>query len=265
MTGCCRTAKRRGCCGDRCFERTRYQRYLSARRLAGRRWTLMCGWRRLQANRIMVPPKDCNRHGTGTSVRWSRSSDGSVWPFVTGFGTLAEYFHHRPAGGQRHLYGVAAMNGLTSAGLIPEYMSGERAIPSTHGAAPAPLVIGSDQPHGQRDAGSGWRRVGGHPHDSTTCPARLDGSIRQLRRRAVQRTGTTARSRGETRISLSISGHQLRVVFSPAFAAGREAPARGGKRRASCAAGCTSRSALRPSPASIQYSKWMSHLNRPRT
>src|ERR1019366_7114151 len=48
-------------------------------------------------------------------------------PFVTGFATLAEFRNHQPNGGLRHLYGTAAMTGLTGAGFIPEYMSGERA------------------------------------------------------------------------------------------------------------------------------------------
>ena len=152
-------------------------------------------------------------------------NDGSVWPFVTGFATLAEYFHHQPAGGLRHLYGVAAMNGLTSAGFIPEYMSGERAQSLPHtvphqlfssSAVINPMVSGMLGLDG--DALEATLTV--RPHIPQDWTVQFDN----YRVGQSNVSGTIARSRGETRISLSISGHQLRVVFSPAFAAGAKTP-----------------------------------------
>jgi glycogen debranching enzyme len=54
-------------------------------------------------------------------------NDGSVWPFVTQFVIMAEFRYRHARAGLEHLYGTAAMTGLSGAGFIPEYISGERA------------------------------------------------------------------------------------------------------------------------------------------
>lgn len=54
-------------------------------------------------------------------------NDGSVWPFVTGFVASAEYANRKPFGAFQHLFGLAAMTGLSGAGFLTEYLSGDRA------------------------------------------------------------------------------------------------------------------------------------------
>lgn len=53
-------------------------------------------------------------------------NDGSVWPFVTAQATLAMFRHGQPAAGYRYLYGMAQATGLSGAGFISEYFSGDR-------------------------------------------------------------------------------------------------------------------------------------------
>lgn len=53
-------------------------------------------------------------------------NDGSVWPFVTAQTTLALFRHGQPAAGYRYLYGMAQATGLSGAGFISEYFSGDR-------------------------------------------------------------------------------------------------------------------------------------------
>jgi glycogen debranching enzyme len=54
-------------------------------------------------------------------------NDGSVWPFVTGFAMMAEFRNGQPRSALEHLYGVAAMTGLSGAGFLTENLSGDRA------------------------------------------------------------------------------------------------------------------------------------------
>lgn len=151
-------------------------------------------------------------------------NDGSVWPFVTGFVTLAEYGNHQPIGGLRHLYGTAAMTGLTAAGFIPEYMSGERAQALPHAvphqlfssaAVIDPLVSGMLG----LDGDGVHRRVAIRPHIPQGWTVQFDGY--RVGRSVV--SGEIRRARGEVRVSLSISGEPLEVTISPAFAAGAQA------------------------------------------
>ena len=53
-------------------------------------------------------------------------NDGSVWPFVTAQATMALYEHGQPAAGYRYLRGLANATGLSGAGFISEYFSGDR-------------------------------------------------------------------------------------------------------------------------------------------
>jgi|SRR5579871_682099 len=147
-------------------------------------------------------------------------NDGSVWPFVTGFAILAEYSNHAAIGGLRHLYGVAATTGLTSAGFIPEYMSGERAQALPH-AVPHQLFSSSSAIHPMV---SGMLGLQGNAVDGTLTiaphiPQNWTIDFSNYRVGASTVSGKIARVRGETRISLLIAGPPLSVVIGPAFAA----------------------------------------------
>jgi len=113
------------------------------------------------------------------------------------------------------------MNGLSAAGFIAEYMSGERAQSLPHtvphqlfssSAVINPLVTGMLGMEG--DALEGTLMV--RPHIPQEWKVEFDN----YRVGESNVSGTIARVRGETRVSLSITGKQLRVTFSPAFAAG---------------------------------------------
>ena len=148
-------------------------------------------------------------------------NDGSVWPFVTGFAILAEYAHHQPVGGLHHLHGTAAMTGLTGAGFIPEYLSGERAQALPH-AVPHQLFSSAAVLH---PAVSGMLGLDGNAIERTLSlsphiPQNWTVQFDNYRVGETNVTGTVARSRGVVEISLSMSGGALRVLLSPAFAAG---------------------------------------------
>jgi len=148
-------------------------------------------------------------------------NDGSVWPFVTGFAILAEYSNHQPIGALHHLHGIASANGLTAAGFIPEYMSGERAQALPH-AVPHQLFSSSAVIN---PAVSGMLGLDGDalnrtltvsPHIPQTWTVQFDNY--RVGQSSV--SGTITRARGELRISLSISGPALQINLSPAFAPG---------------------------------------------
>ena len=148
-------------------------------------------------------------------------NDGSVWPFVTGFAVLGEYRNHQPAGGLRHLYGTAAMTGLTGAGFIPEYMSGERAqaLPATvphqlfsASAVVNPLISGMLG----FDGDAVHRSLAVAPHIPQNWAVEFDHY--QVGRSTI--SGAIKRARGEIRVSLTISGEPLQLTISPAFASG---------------------------------------------
>jgi glycogen debranching enzyme len=148
-------------------------------------------------------------------------NDGSVWPFVTGFAALAEFRNHQPAGGLRHLYGTAAMTGLTGAGFIPEYMSGERAQALPH-AVPHQLFSSSAVINPMisgmlgLDGDAIQRTLTVAPHIPQNWAVEFD------RYRVGHSTisGAITRARGELRVSLTISGDPLQVTISPAVASG---------------------------------------------
>ncbi|MDE3167368.1 MAG: hypothetical protein KGN36_16315, partial [Acidobacteriota bacterium] len=148
-------------------------------------------------------------------------NDGSVWPFVTGFAVLGEYRNHQADGGLRHLYGTAAMTGLTGAGFIPEYLSGERAQALPH-AVPHQLFSSSAVIH---PLISGMLGLDGDAlrHTLAVAPHLPQGWTVRFERYRVGRSvvsGTMARVRGETRVALEIAGDPLSVTISPAFASG---------------------------------------------
>lgn len=148
-------------------------------------------------------------------------NDGSVWPFVTGFAVLAEFRNHQPAGGLRHLYGTAAMTGLSGAGFIPEYMSGERAqaLPAAvpHQLFSASAVI-NPMISGMLgfDGDAVHRTLAIAPHIPQNWAVEFEHY--QVGRSTI--SGAITRARGELRVSLTISGDPLQVTISPAFASG---------------------------------------------
>lgn len=148
-------------------------------------------------------------------------NDGSVWPFVTGFAVLGEFRNHQAAGGLRHLYGTASMTGLSAAGFIPEYMSGERAqaLPAavphqlfSSSAVINPLVTGMLGLDG--DAIRHTLVVAPH------IPQDFDVSFERYRVGLSVVSGSISRKRGEVRLALKVIGAPLEVTFSPAFARG---------------------------------------------
>lgn len=150
-------------------------------------------------------------------------NDGSVWPFVTGFAILGEYANHQPVGGLHHLYGVAVTTGLSAAGFIPEYMSGERAQSLPH-TVPHQLFSSSAVIN---PLVSGMLGLDGNALDATltASPHIPQGWTVQFDNYRVGHStvsGTIARSLHETRVTLSIAGTPLTVDVSPAFAPGTE-------------------------------------------
>ncbi len=148
-------------------------------------------------------------------------NDGSVWPFVTAFAILAEYRQHQAAAALRHLHGTATMLGLTGAGFIPEYLSGERAqalphaVPHQLFSSSAVLYTAASGMLGMEGDAAG-RRLVLEPHLPQGWTVRFDGY--RVGRSVV--SGSIVRSRGEARVSLRIEGEPLAVVFGPAFAMG---------------------------------------------
>jgi hypothetical protein len=148
-------------------------------------------------------------------------NDGSVWPFVTAFDIMAEYRWHQPRAALRHLHGVAAMLGLTGAGFIPEYMSGERAQALPH-AVPHQLFSSSAVLYTTvsgmlgMEGDAATRALILRPHLPQGWTVRFDGY--RLGKSLV--SGSVERLRGEARVSLRIEGEPLAVVFAPAFSRG---------------------------------------------
>jgi glycogen debranching enzyme len=148
-------------------------------------------------------------------------NDGSVWPFVTSFAILGEYSNHQPDAALRHLHGTAAMTGLTAAGFIPEYMSGERAQALPH-AVPHQLFSSSSVIDSTI---SGLLGLDGDAiaHTLTIAPHIPQGwTIRfdNYRVGASTVSGEIARSKGRAEVSLSIAGDPLSVTISPSFEQG---------------------------------------------
>lgn len=148
-------------------------------------------------------------------------NDGSVWPFVTGFAVLAEYSNHEAAGGLRLLHGTAAMTGINAAGFIPEYLSGERAQSLPHAvphqlfsssAVVSPLVSGMLGLEGNAI----HRTLSIRPH----LPQTWSVEFANYRVGRTMVSGLIRRSRGEARVSLTMSGEPLEVTISPAVARG---------------------------------------------
>lgn len=148
-------------------------------------------------------------------------NDGSVWPFVTGFATLGEYRNHQPAVALQNLHGMAAMTGLTGAGFIPEYMSGERAqalpraVPHqlfSSSAVVDSTVLGLLGLEG--DAVNHSLRI--TPHIPQGWTVRFEN----YRVGKSEVSGEIERAQGSARLSLTMNGEPLQLDLSPGFARG---------------------------------------------
>lgn len=144
-------------------------------------------------------------------------NDGSVWPFVTGFTTLAEFRHHRAIAGLQHLFGIASLTGWLEAGDIPEYLSGDRAQALQH-AVPHQLFSSSAVVH---PLVSGLLGLEGDAISGTLRFApRLPASWKQTRfeRYRVgdsEVDGEITREMGTLRIRLHIRGKPLALKIEP--------------------------------------------------
>jgi len=149
-------------------------------------------------------------------------NDGSVWPFVTGFAIMAEFRHHQAAAGLERLFGVAGMTGLSGAGFLTEYLSGERAQ-SLPRSAPHQLFSSSAVLHPlvsgllglEGDAIAKTMRIA--PHIPLSWK---QTKFENYRVGESIVSGEITNVEGETRIHLEIQGPPLSVTLAPAFPAG---------------------------------------------
>src|SRR5579864_753230 len=149
-------------------------------------------------------------------------NDGSVWPFVTGFTMMAEYKQHRAQAALQHLYGVAALTGVSGPGFIPEYMSGDRAqtlqraVPHQLFSSTAvihPLISGLLGLDG--DAAAGALSVAPH-----LPPDWSEVSFARYRLGASEVSGKFTRAKGMLRVRVTVEGKPLRILVSPALPPG---------------------------------------------
>ncbi len=146
-------------------------------------------------------------------------NDGSVWPFVTGFVINAEFRYHQAGAGLRHLFGVAATTGWPGAGLIAEYLSGDRAqvLPR---AVPHQLFSSSSIVRG---AVSGLLGLSGDALNHTMRFApHIPLSWRSVRFENYRVgeslvSGEIENGENFTRVRISVDGPPLDVTVSPAF------------------------------------------------
>jgi familyl 116 glycosyl hydrolase-like protein len=59
-------------------------------------------------------------------------NNGSAWPFISGFAAWAEYRHGFPLAGFSQWTSLANLTGLSSPGMLPELMNGDRFLPGEH-------------------------------------------------------------------------------------------------------------------------------------
>jgi glycogen debranching enzyme len=144
-------------------------------------------------------------------------NDGSVWPFVTAQATLAMFRHGQAASAWHYLEGMAQATGLTGAGFLAEYFSGDRfaegprAVPHQLFSSVAvihPLVagmLGLDP-----DAFAGTLRV------APQIPCGL-GVVRFSGYRVGQSVveGEIEPAKPASRLKLKVSGPELKLVEQP--------------------------------------------------
>ena len=149
-------------------------------------------------------------------------NDGSVWPFVSGFTMMAEFKQHRWQGALQHLYGIAALTGVSGPGFITEYMSGDRAqqlqraVPHQLFSSTAvihPLISGLLGLDGDSETAvlhvaphlpPNWNEVGFSGYRAGTSTV----------------NGAFKRGKGTLRQRLSVQGAPLKIDFAPAMPPG---------------------------------------------
>ena len=148
--------------------------------------------------------------------------DNTVWPIATGFVALAEFRHHRWAAGLGHLYGNAELTGFSGAGVVPQFLSGDRAQ-SPARALPHMLLSSSAVVHPMV---RGLLGLGGDAIDGTFSfvphlPAQWPSLKFELYRIGQSWvSGEVTRQNGTLRIRLTVIGKPLRMYVAPALASG---------------------------------------------
>ena len=56
-------------------------------------------------------------------------NNGTAWPFISGIAAWAQYRHEQPLAGFATWSGIARLTGLSSPGMLPELMNGDRYLP----------------------------------------------------------------------------------------------------------------------------------------
>ncbi len=150
-------------------------------------------------------------------------NNGAVWPFITGYVSLAEYRHHRSVSALMHLMSIARLTYIDALGFVPELLSGEfyRTIEASvphqlfsSGMVITPLVRGL------------LGLKGDAPQRTIALAPHLPASWEEIKVRNF-RIGDGVFSfeikRDGDRYSVSASGiasASYKLVFSPAFALG---------------------------------------------
>ena len=91
-----------------------------------------------QASKVFARPE----LATDWGVRWLTDqsplydpvsyNNGSVWPFISGIASWAEYRHGLPLAGFSLWSSLVNLTGLSSPGMIPELLNGDRYLPGEH-------------------------------------------------------------------------------------------------------------------------------------
>jgi glycogen debranching enzyme len=149
-------------------------------------------------------------------------NDGSVWPFVTGFATMAEFRYHHAEAGLKRLTGIAAMTGLSGAGFLTENFSGDRPHPLPR-SVPHQLFSSSAVLHPLVSGllgldGDGIKRtLRIAPHIPMSWKST---KFENYRVGESLVSGEITNEPGETRIRVEVRGPALDLTLAPAFPIG---------------------------------------------
>ena len=149
-------------------------------------------------------------------------NDGSVWPFVSGFTMMAEFKQHRWQGGLQHLYGIAALTGVSGPGLITEYMSGDRAQ-QLQRAVPHQLFSSTAVIHPLISGllGLDGNEQGAVLHVTPHLPPNWNEvSFSGYRIGTANVNGRFTRGKGTLRLRLSVEGAPLKIELAPGLPPG---------------------------------------------
>ena len=155
-------------------------------------------------------------------------NNGSAWPFISGIAAWAEYRHGLPLAGFSLWSSLANLTGLSSPGMLPELMNGDRFLPGEH-AVPHQLFssVGVILPAVRGLLGLEVAQIGKAPESTPqvtfapTLPA--DWPFLRFRRFAVGErrfSGEILQQRNQTTLQLQFDGNApLRVKLAPALPA----------------------------------------------